>query len=137
MAQNPADLMSSYAQDAVNHARRACALDLDFSARSIEVLESSFDQLSSAKPAGLFAKLLGLGATDRATLAKMYGAYLGEVIRHAHGWEWAFDRDLAPGAAVISLRSGDRTIYPIATVEKRLQGGPKESLWSFYQALKL
>ena len=136
MAQSPADLMTSYAGDAVRHARKACAMELDFSPRSIELLESAFDRLASARPTGFFARLLGLGPADRTLMAKMYGAYLGEVILRAHGGEWAFDRDIAPGAAVVCLRLGDRSLYPIATVQKRLKGSPHENLWSYYQGLR-
>jgi len=135
MASDPSALMASYAEDAVRHAQKTCSVVLDFSPQSVELLESNFERLIEPQPKGVLGRLLGLGAPDRAMLARMYGAYVGEVIRRVHGWEWAYERDLVPGAAVVCLRRGERTLFPLTQVEDRLRKGVEASLWLYYKAV--
>jgi len=131
-----ADMMAAYAQDAVDHAKRAAGVALDFSPESISCVELVMEKLHAAMPRGL-SRFFRRGPSEKeiAVMAKMYGGYIGEVIRKTSGGEWVFDLEIAPGETVISLRKGSQRIFPPAKVYKRLTNGSEDNVWVYYQAL--
>jgi hypothetical protein len=114
-----ADMMAAYAQDAVDHAKASAGVTLDYSPDSVrhveDVLEKAYE--------------------DVATLCKMYGGYIGEVVRRAGGGEWVIDTQIAPGQEVLSLRKGDAAVFPPAKVHKRLTNGAEDNVWFYFQVL--
>ena len=131
-----ADMMVAYAQDAVDHAKTAAGVTLDYSPDSIKRVEGVLETLYAAMPRGL-SRLFRRGPSreDVATMAKMYGGYIGEVVRRTAGGEWVFDTEIAPGETVISLRKGEQRIFPPTKVQKRLANGPEDNVWFYYQVL--
>jgi hypothetical protein len=129
-------MMAAYAQDAVDHAKTAAGVTLDYSPDSIKQVEGVLETLYAATPRGL-SRIFRRGPTqeDVATMAKMYGGYIGEVVRRTAGGEWVLDTEIAPGETVISLRKGDQRIFPPAKVHKRLANGSEDSVWFYYQVL--
>lgn len=65
-----------------------------------------------------------------ATVAKMFGAYVGEVVRRTYGGQWALATD-----GVLELRIGDATIYPVGKVRKRLVDGPGDNIPFYFNAM--
>ncbi len=141
MAEEPtptvADMMAAYAQDAIDHASRTCAITLDYSPESVKQVEGVLEKLYAEIPRGFFARLLRKGPSqdDIATICKMYGGYVGEVIRRTGGGEWALDTEVSPGETVISLRKGEGCIFPPAKIHKRLLNGPEDNVWIYFQVL--
>ena len=131
-----ADMMAAYAQDAVDHAKTAAGVTLDYSADSIKQVEGVLETLCAATPRGL-SRIFRRGPTqeDVATMAKMYGGYIGEVVRRTAGGEWVLDTEIAAGETVISLRKGEQRIFPPAKVHKRLANGSEDNVWFYYQVL--
>lgn len=131
-----ADMMAAYAQDAVDHAKAAAGMTLDYSPDSIKHVEGVLETLNAAMPRGL-SRIFRRGPSreDVATMARMYGGYIGEVVRRTAGGEWVFDTTIAPGETVISLRKGEQRIFPPAKVEKRLANGSEDNVWFYYQVL--
>jgi hypothetical protein len=131
------DMMVAYAQDAVDHARTSLGVALDYSPDSIQQVEGILEKLYAAMPRGFFARLFGRGpsAQDVSTMCKMYGGYVGEVVRQAGGGEWVFDTEIVPGESTICLRKGDNRIFPPAKVYKRLTNGSEDNVWFYFQVL--
>ena len=126
------DMMAAYAQDAVDHAKENFQLDLDFSTESVREVEETLASMFSAIPKGLLARIFGRAPSDEViwSFAKMYGGYIGEVLRRAGGGEWFIDEDVAPG--MLGLRKADHRIWPPAKVGKRLTNGPEDNVWHYF-----
>jgi hypothetical protein len=131
------DMMAAYAQDAVDHAHASSGVALDYSLDSIKGVEEILERLRAVIPRGFWAKLLGKGPSpqDVDQICKMYGGYLGEVIRKAGGGEWTLDTEVVPGQNTICLRKGDRRIWPVDKVRKRLLNGSEDSVWVYGQVV--
>lgn len=131
------DMMEAYAQDAVDFARERFQLNLDYSEESLQQIERILGQLHETIPKGVFAKLFKHGPSDTQIrqMAKMWGGYVGEVIRRRWGGQWSTESEAQPGG-VITLQIGGSEIYPPAKVFKRLTNGPEDNVWHYYQVLK-
>jgi hypothetical protein len=130
--------MAGYAQDAVDHAKAACGVTLDYTPESVEHVEAVLRKLYEAMPRGFFAKLLrsGPSATDISTMSKMYGGYIGECIRRRWGGEWSIDHPVAgPGSLPITCQGHDS--FPVGWCFKRLRNGPEDNVWHKLQILYL
>ena len=121
-------MAEAYALDAIDYARDNMKLTLDWSGRSIEVLESILDvfhrELAKAKP------------TDEqvAEFSRMWGSYLGEVYRKNHGATWgriAHGDQSFPG---LKAASGS-LFWPWGRAENRLRNGPEDNVWHYYLSL--
>ena len=130
-----ADMMSAYAEDAVAHARSSSGVTLDYSSESVRHVEEVLEALYAAIPRGFVARLLGRGPSvdDLWTMSKMYGGYVGEVIRRAAGGEWMLDEEVVPGAGTICLRRDANRVFPPAKVHKRLTNGPEDNVWHYFR----
>jgi hypothetical protein len=130
------DMMAAYAQDAVDHAR-GLGITLDYSFESVARVEELLAQMYRLRTKGFFARLFSRGPSDDTllTIAKMYGGYVGEVLRRARGGEWFLDEAVSPGQATIALRSGDQRIWPPSRVGKRLYNGPEDNVWQYFQVV--
>ncbi len=131
------DMMEAYALDAVDHAKQAMGVTLDFSVESVRHVESILSTMYEARPKGLVAKLLRRSPSQQAveTFVKMYGGYVGEVLRRTAGGEWFFDTEIMPGSRVIGLRHGESKVWPPAKVFKRLTNGPEDNVWHYFQVI--
>ncbi|MCB1008327.1 MAG: hypothetical protein KDB94_05455 [Acidobacteria bacterium] len=132
------DMMEAYALDAVDHAKQAMGVDLDFSPESVRKVESILATMFEARPKGFLSRLFSKGPSPELldTFSKMYGAYVGEVLRRAGGGEWFVDTEVAPGHRVIGLRKGDGRIWPTAKVGKRLTNGSEDNVWHYFQIIR-
>lgn len=131
-----AEVMQAYAEDAVDLAERNFRQQLDFTAGSLEKVESMLQQLHATIPSGFLQRLFKKAPSEEqvVTMSKIFGAYLGETIRKLHRGSWElFDIN---GADTVSLQVGDITIFPIARVYKRIRNGSEENVHHYYQALE-
>ena len=131
--------MAAYALDAVDHARDKFAVTLDFTPGSVEKVEEILQKLFDDKPTGLMAKLLKKGLSDKDVdlMAKMYGGYIGEVLRRQAGeGEWYFDDQIMPGNVVYGLEAKGGKFWPQIKVHKRFANGPEDNVWMYYRFLE-
>jgi hypothetical protein len=130
------DMMAGYAQDAVDHAR-AQGVTLDFSHESVRAVEALLATMHDARPRGLLSRLLSRGPTQKVllTLAKMYGGYVGEVLRRSSGGEWYLDQEVVPGQSTIGLRSGEQRLWPPSKAGQRIMNGPEDNVWHYFQVV--
>lgn len=137
MAEIPiSEIMDAYSQDAVDFARERFKINLDFSENSLEQVESMLSDMHTALPRGLFAKLRNRPSDNQIwDMAKMWGGYIGEVIRRCWGGEWRTSTPIDPGI-VITLHVLGHDIYPPAKAHKRMINGPEDNIWHYYMVLR-
>ena len=126
--QSIADMMQSYAGRAVQTAHDSFGFELDYSERSIEALETILASVSGS---------LNLLENDKVEeQVKLWGGYLGEVVRRQ--WNGAWDLIQYPGsaAAVPTLLISGSQLYPLLKVYRRLTMGDGENIWKFYEQIR-
>jgi hypothetical protein len=119
----------AYALEAVALAREKLGTELDFSDESIRLLDKALlalqARLADARPS----------EQQFQRLAKMFGSYLGEVLRRNHGAQWGMvtlEGESSPGMRV---DRGGTACWPWGRVQTRLVNGTEDSVWLYYAAL--
>jgi len=127
---NKLELMfKGYTLDAVDFTKQNFKKQLDFSEDSIKDVEECLDALSKTrdqyKPNN--EQLL--------TTAKMYAAYIGQVIKLKWGGDWRDENQysLQNGPA---LKVRDQHLFLVSKVYRRILNGPEDNVWHFYQVFK-
>jgi hypothetical protein len=125
------DMAEAYALDAVDHAQSRLGETLDFSPESIRTVERILDMLHESLPKTFLSRLFrqGPSESDLETMCKMYGSYVGEVIRRTGGGSW----ELKDGQ--VTLVKKDTVIWPTAKVYKRIVDGAGNDVWAYFQAM--
>jgi hypothetical protein len=131
MASKPNDVnlqMQKIADNAVSIARDQFSANLDFSEESLGGLESllqladeRYKQASSVENAAP----IPIESTVR-----VWGSYLGEVIRRNLGGEWIIDKE------AVFLQLGYRKLDPLFEVRSRITDGPQFNVQNFFNSLK-
>jgi len=114
-------MMQAYAAEAVRIAAAEHRMQLDYSAASIEALES------------ILAALAPAPADDLEWLTKLWGSYFGEVFRRRYSSEWTMSGYPGSQLAIPTLEIGGSRIYPLLKVHRRLTLGETENLVAFAQ----
>jgi len=127
------DMMSAYAEDAVDFARQRFGISLDYSHASVEQVESIAAKLFQSQPKGFVGKLFHKGPSEEEiqTICKMLGGYIGEVLRRTKGAEWAINQEFS----AIGLQNGETWLFPPAKIHKRLANGAEDNLWSYFRVV--
>ena len=115
--------MLTYADEAV----RAAATrgeKLDFSAESLAGVERCL-----AATVDVDGPLSG---EDLDYATRLWGAYLGEVVRRRFGGEWQMSQYPFGAVAVPTLEVRGSNLYPMMKVYRRLTIGPQENLPDFH-----
>ena len=130
-------MMEAYASDAVNAARNNFNIELDYSPESIKTIEDLLGRLYPAVRRGWFRRLLRLGLSDEQVdmICKMFGGYIGEVVRRQKGGEWAIITNPLGTENVIALVNGEEKIFPPSKVYKRLVNGEEDNVWHYFQVV--
>ncbi len=130
------DVMKAYSEDAVDMANKEFGETLDFSEDSLRAVERILDRVSSTIPRGL-GRLLKRKPSDEQIweMSKIWGGYIGEVIRKRWGGEWTLETAAHPGT-VITLRVLDADIFPPGRAHKRLTNGSEDNIWDYYRVLR-
>ena len=126
--QSIAEMMQSCADRAVETAHDRFGFELDYSEQSIESLETILTSVGNS---------LNLLEKDQVEeQVKLWGGYLGEVVRRY--WNGAWDLIQYPGgvAAVPTLLISGSQLYPLMKVYRRLTMGDRENVWEFYRRIR-
>ena len=108
-------------QQAIKTAKLTFDESLDFTSESLEGVERIMTKLQKQEP-----KLTEEQITE---LSKLWGVYVGEVIRRYYGGQWA----LVDGLPDVAL--GGKHAAPVAKVRKRLVGGATENLKYYFTSI--
>ena len=121
------EMMAAYAKEATQVAWTGHRRRLDFSDASVDVLEQILE---------------GQAAEDLEFQSRLWGSYLGEVIRHRFTGEWELSRYPGDGVSqpaaqaaslVPALVIRGSRLYPLIKIYRRLTLGPAENLPAFYK----
>lgn len=125
--------MENYAAEAVHLAPELGAA-LDYSERSLAVLEDILDRLSAklAKP----GTVKDSAQEQIETASRIWGGYFGETIRRLWGGDWGVETYPGTVAPVISIDIGGAKLFPVMKVHRRLNQGESENVWKFYQMVR-
>lgn len=108
-------------QQAIKAAKLTFDESLDFTSESLEGVERIMTKLQKQEP-----KLSDEQLTE---LSKLWGVYVGEVIRRYYGGQWT----TVDGVPDVAL--GGKHAAPVAKVRKRLVGGPTENLKYYFTSI--
>jgi len=121
-------MVASYAEKAVA-AGHTYSSKLDYSEDSIQTVEKILAQVAHELP--------GKSAPDDLSeLCKMWGSYLGEVVRRRFGGEWTIETYPGRQFATLTLNIKGNRLFPSMKVHRRLTEGENENVWSFYKMIK-
>lgn len=117
-------MASAYAEQAIA-AARAFDAKLDYSERSLRDLEAILARLASAPAPG-----------DLTETCKMWGSYLGEVVRRRFGGDWSIETHPGKQFATLTLSVGGNKLFPTMKIHRRLTQGSEDNVWVFYEMVK-
>lgn len=113
-------MMDGYAQAAADLGLKGFGQNLDFSADSID---------------GLDEILVVVGESPELDLdfeVRLWGSYLGEVLRRRYAGSWEMTQYPGGVAAVPAIEVRGSRLFPLMKVYRRLTVGDEEDLQSFY-----
>lgn len=120
-----AEQMEADAQEAMKFTRKHFVIELNFSEASLAQLDEQCDAVDYTLGGGKSEENLQL-------LRRIWGAYLGEVVRRQHGGEWVTAAN-ASDQETTALQCDAKTIFPHDRVYQRLAEGSEHNLVDFYQ----
>ena len=122
-------MAGAYADQAVAIAREFNAR-LDYSENSLMELENIVARLALDLPSG------GPPAGELTEMCKLWGSYLGEVVRRRFGGDWSIETYPGKQFATLTLNVAGTKLFPSMKVHRRLTSGADDNLWTFYQMVK-
>ena len=118
-----ADMMQHYAAQAVEIAREFHA-NLDFSTASCATLDAIVAEVADSMPERV-------NDDELAEMSKLWGGYLGEVIRRCCGGEWRLERPPGVQAPSAALVVRGARVFPTVKIFRRLTVGGSENVAEF------
>lgn len=130
-------MMEAYATDAVDATRANYGIELDYSPESVKTVEELLAKISPQLRRSWFRRLFRIGLSEAAvdTICKMFGGYIGEVVRRKRGGVWQIVQNPIGDENVIALVNGDDKIFPPSKVFKRLVNGDEDDVWFYFQVV--
>jgi len=113
-------MMEAYAQAAVECAKREFKQKLDFTAESIDTLDEIL-VLAGESP-----------ELDVDFEARLWGSYLGEVLRQRYAGSWEMTQYPGGVVAVPAVDVRGSRLFPLMKVYRRLTVGEEDDLSAFY-----
>jgi hypothetical protein len=115
-----ASMMEGYAQGAVEAAKKDYRKALDFSAESVDILDEILVMVSESPDHDVDYEV------------RLWGAYLGEIIRQRYAGGWEMTQYPGGTNAVPAVDVRGSRLFPLMKVYRRLTMGEEEDLRSFY-----
>jgi hypothetical protein len=113
-------MMEGYAMAAANLAREIFNRKLDFSAISIDALDEILVLVGESPELDLDFEV------------RLWGAYLGEVLRRRYAGTWEMTQYPGGASAVPAVEVRGSRLFPLVKVYRRLTMGEEEDLRSFF-----
>ena len=115
-----ASMMEGYAQAAVDTARTEYRQTLDYSADSVDILDEILILVGESPEHDVDYEV------------RLWGAYLGEIIRQRYAGGWEMTQYPGGTTAVPAVDVRGSRLFPLMKVYRRLTMGEEEDLRSFY-----
>jgi hypothetical protein len=113
-------MMEAYALAAAAVARDEFRRELDFSSDSIDVLDEVLVLVSDSPERDLEFEV------------RLWGSYLGEVVRRRYTGSWEMTQYPGGVAAVPAVEVRGSRVFPLVKVYRRLTAGEEEDLRAFF-----
>jgi len=113
-------MMEGYAQAAVELARMEFKRELDYTSESVDVLDDILVVVSESPEKDLDFEV------------RLWGSYLGEVLRRRYAGGWEMTQYPGGTVAVPAVDVRGSRLFPLMKVYRRLTAGEEEDLGSFY-----
>jgi hypothetical protein len=113
-------MMEGYARAAADHARGTFNQKLDFSANSIDSLDEILVLVGESPELDLDFEV------------RLWGSYLGEVLRQRYTGTWEMTQYPGGVVAVPAIDVRGSRLFPLIKVYRRLTMGEEEDLRSFF-----
>ena len=113
-------MMEGYAQAASEFARSEFKQNLDFSSESIDSLDDILVRVAESPE------------LVRDCEGRLWGAYLGEVLRRRYAGTWEMTQYPGGVAAVPAVELRGSRLFPLMKVFRRLTEGEEEDLRTFF-----
>jgi hypothetical protein len=113
-------MMEGYAHAAVDSARSDFRHQLDFSAESVDALDEILVMVGESPDRDLDFEV------------RLWGSYLGELIRGRYAGTWEMTQYPGGTVAVPAVNVRGSRLFPLMKVYRRLTAGEEEDLRSFY-----
>ena len=122
-------MVHSYAEQAVVLAHEFHA-QLDFTENSLMEVETILARLSREMPQSKPS------SGDVSEICKIWGSYLGEVVRRRFGGDWSIETYPGKQFATLTLTVNGNKLFPSMKVHRRLTEGEADNVWTFYKMVK-
>jgi hypothetical protein len=113
-------MMEGYARAAVDWAEREFRQKLDFTSESIDLLDDILVQVGESPELDLDFEV------------RLWGSYLGEVLRRRYAGGWEMTPYPGGAVAVPAIEVRGSRLFPLMKVYRRLTVGEEEDLSAFY-----
>jgi len=113
-------MMEAYADAAVTVAREEFRQRLDYNAESMVAFEAVLSELSEK------------GELDYDYEVRLWGSYLGEVLRRRYTGSWEMTQYPGGVAAVPAVEVRGSRLFPLMKVYRRITMGDAESIAAFF-----
>lgn len=113
-------MMEGYALAAVEAARNDFQQNLDYSADSVDTLDEILVLVGESPDRDLDFEV------------RLWGSYLGEIIRQRYAGSWEMTQYPGGTVAVPAVDVRGSRLFPLMKVYRRLTAGEEEDLRSFY-----
>ena len=113
-------MMEVYARAAAEVGRSRCQRKLDFSAESVDALDEILVRVGESPE------------LDVEFEARLWGSYLGEVLRRRYSGSWEMTAYPGGAAAVPAVQVRGSLLFPVLKVYRRLTMGEEEDLRAFF-----
>ncbi|MDR3792735.1 MAG: hypothetical protein P4L03_05065 [Terracidiphilus sp.] len=113
-------MMEGYACAAAQRARIEYSQELDFTSDSIETLDEIVTLVGESPELDLEFEV------------RLWGSYLGEVLRRRYAGAWEMTQYPGEIAAVPAVEVRGSRLFPLTKLFRRLTQGDEEDLTSFY-----
>ena len=122
-------MVLAYAKQAVTLSHEFHA-QLYYSENSLMEVEAILDRLAREMPANRPSP------DDVSELCKVWGSYLGEVVRRCFGGDWSIETYPGKQFATLTLTVNGNKLFPSMKVHRRLTEGESDNVWTFYKMVK-
>jgi hypothetical protein len=113
-------MMEGYAQAASEFAKSEFGLKLDFTSESIDALDDILVRVGESPE------------FDMDFVVRLWGSYLGEVLRRRYAGSWEMTQYPGGVAAVPAVELRGSRLFPLMKVFRRLNEGEEEDLRTFF-----
>ena len=131
-------MMQSYAEEAVRMARQF-NVELDYTEQSLEQVEQLLGQLHDELQNGNMIDSAAPPQLDQQNvdeMSRIWGGYLGEVVRRRFGGEWTIEKYPAGDFLIVTLNVNGAKVFPAMKIHKRLTNGAADDLLLFYRNVR-